>query len=132
MLNHIFSYSSYQNLPITNHFITLKEKNGIIYYLSDILYSLSSNELVVFIFDQYNHYQLHHIILNEKNFFENNQQIEVEHCCCLNNENKSIKSKFISCSHFLSFINMSCEIEQENDINKTNLHFINLDIHLIN
>jgi hypothetical protein len=119
ILNNI---SCYQNPPINNHFITLKENNGIIYYLSDIL---DSNELLVFIFDQYNHYQLHHVILNE-----NNQEIEFEHCCCcyLNNENKFLKSKFISCSHFLSFINMSCEIEQENDINKTNIH---LDTHLI-
>jgi len=97
-----------------------------------MLYSLSSNELLVFIVNQYNHYQLHHIIFNEKLLFENNEQIEVEHCCCcLNDENKPMKSKFISSSHFLSFINMSCEIEQENGINKTNLYFVDLDNHHI-
>jgi len=124
MINNI---SSYQNLPINNHFITLKETNGIIYYLSDMLDCLSSNELLVFTVNQSNYYQLHHTILNEKNLFENNQEIEVEHCCCLDNENKPLQTKFTSCSHFLSFINMSCEIEQENDINKTNIHFINLN-----
>ncbi|CAF0738411.1 unnamed protein product [Rotaria sordida] len=97
-----------------------------------MLYSLSTNELLVFMLDQYHHYHLHHIILNENCLFENNEQIEIEHCsCCLNNENKSMKNKLISCSHHLSFINMSCEIEQENKIHKTNTHFINLDNHSI-
>jgi hypothetical protein len=95
--------------------------------------SFTSNELIVFILNQYNHYQLHHLIFHEKNLLENNSQIEIQHCCCccLNNENQPMKTTLVSCSHFLSFINMSCEIDQDNDGNKTNLHFINLDTHLI-
>ncbi|CAF0825589.1 unnamed protein product [Rotaria sordida] len=132
ILDNLLLSSTDKNQPINNHFITLKESNGIIYYLSDMLYSLSTNELLVFMLDQYHHYHLHHIILNENCLFENNEQIEIEHCsCCLNNENKSMKNKLISCSHHLSFINMSCEIEQENKIHKTNTHFINLDNHSI-
>jgi hypothetical protein len=95
-----------------------------------MLHTISSNELLVFLLDEYNHYQLHHLILNEKNILENNQQIEVEHC--LDNENKPLKTRLISCSHFLSFINLSCEIEEENDSNKSNIRFINLDNHPIN
>jgi hypothetical protein len=99
-----------------------------------MLCSLNSNELLVFILDQYNHYQLHHILLNDQLLFDNDNttgQVDVEHCCCLDNENKHIKIKLISCSHFLSFINMSCETEQENETNKTNLHLIDLDNHLV-
>jgi hypothetical protein len=97
-----------------------------------MLYTFISNELLVFLVDQYNHYQLHHFILNEKNILENNQQIEIEHCyhCCLDKENKPMKTKLISCSHFLSFINLSCEIEDEE--NTSNIHFVNLDTHPIN
>ena len=113
------SFLSSQIQPINNHFITLKEINGIIYYLSDVFYTNSSNELLVFILNQSNHYELHHIYLKEKNLFENHEEIQFEHCCCLNNN-----SKFISCSHFLSFINISCEIEQDN---QTNIHLIDLD-----
>ncbi|CAF0928394.1 unnamed protein product [Rotaria sp. Silwood1] len=134
IVNNIFLSSNHKNQSINNHFITLKESTGIIYYLSDMLYSLSTNELLVFMLDQYHHYYLHHIILNEnENFlFENNEQIEIEHCCCcLNNENKSMKNKLISCSHYLSFVNMSCEIEQENTIHETNIHFVNLDNNFI-
>lgn len=99
-----------------------------------MLENFLSNDLLVFLIDSTNHYQLHHIKLNEKFSFDNtNQEIHVEHCCCLNNENQSIKTKFISCSHFLSFINMSCEFEEENNNNnKTNIHFVTLDTHLIN
>jgi hypothetical protein len=130
-INNIFSSSSSQFQFINNHFITLKETTGLIFYLSDILSTNISNELLVFILDQSNHYELHHIFLNEKILFEDNEQISFEHCCCLNNENKPLKSKLISCSHFLSFINMSCEIEQDNQINKTNLHLIDLDNHCV-
>lgn len=128
----MFLSSSYKNLLINNHLITLKEHNGIIYYLSDMLYSLSMNELLVFNFDQYQHYDLHHIKLNENFLCENNEQIETIHCCCcFDDENQSVKATLISCSHALSFVNMSCEIEEENAINKTTAHLINLDNRLI-
>ncbi|CAF3426388.1 unnamed protein product [Rotaria socialis] len=130
--NNIFLSLSYKNLPINNHFITLKEQTGSIYYLSDMLYSLSKNELLVFKLDQNYHYRLHHIILNEKFSLENNEQVDVEHCCCcLNSENEALKTKFISSSHFLSFINMSCEIEEEQEENKTNMHLINVDNNIL-
>ena len=71
--------------------------------------------------------------MNDENALENNQQIEVEHCCnCFDKDSKPMKTKLISCSHFLSFINLSCEIEDENQSNKSNIRFVNLDTHPIN
>lgn len=94
--------------------------------------SFLTNDLVVFSLDQLNHYQLHHLLLNEQNLSMNNdQQIEVEHCCCcLENAQGRWRSKLISCSHLLSFINMSCETEEEKDVNNDNMHFIDLDTRL--
>ena len=87
------------------------------------------NDLVVFSLDQYNRYQLHHLMLNEQNLSTNHQEIDVEHCCCLDSEKKQWRSKLISCSHLLSFINMSCEMEEEKAVNTGNMHFIDLDTH---
>jgi len=120
---------SYQLSTINTHFITLKEVNGMIYYLADMLFSFVSNELIVFCLDITSKYELHHIIVNEQNLFDDNQQIEVEHCCCYSNEdNQRLKSQFVSCSHFLSFINMSCEIDDEYQFDQSQLQFINLEI----
>ena len=82
---------------------------------------------MVFSIDQLNHYQLHHLILNEENLSTNDQQIEMEHCCCLDSNKGRWRSKLISCSHLLSFINMSCETEEEKDVNNDDMHFIDLD-----
>lgn len=106
-----------------------------IYYLCDIVHVFSSSDLFVFVIDQNNYYHLHHIMFNEKDLVENNEYIEIKHCCCcygVTEENKSMHSKLISCSHSLSFINMSCEIEQENKMNTTNMYLVNLDHYLIN
>lgn len=121
---------SYQLSSINTHFITLKEINGMIYYLADMLYSFLSNEFILFFLDKSSQYQLHHIIINENNIFDNNQQIEVEHCCCYSNEDhQRLKSQFVSCSHFLSFVNMSCEIDDDIHDDQSQLQFINLDTH---
>ncbi|CAF0924091.1 unnamed protein product [Adineta ricciae] len=121
-----------QNPLINDHFITLKETDGVIYYLCDILQTSSSNEFIVFNLNQQNLYQVHHIRFNSEVSFENNDDIEVKHCCCCYNGNNESKiSKLISSSHFLSLINMSCEIEEENRITRTNLHFVDLSNHFI-
>ena len=115
--------------------ITLRENDDTIYYLSDVLCSFGHEIFVVFHLNASDQYQLHHIIINEGyNVMKNDQmteQIDGEHCCCCGDVDprqdrhaQSIQIQFISCSQFLSLIQMSCEIDDETNIDTSNLHIV--------
>ena len=125
--------SSFSHSSILTHFITLQEIDDTIYYLTDVMYSLANPTFVVFLLNSANEYSLHHLILHQTDTntdidpLTEQEQIHFEHCCCLDSDNRPIRSQLISCSQFLSLIHMSCEIEsEENHIQSTHLQLIDL------
>lgn len=113
-------------------FITLQDIDNTIFYLTDVIYSLVSPTFIVFVLNSAEEYSLHHLILHETDVRIDDerltdQEIVCEHCCCSVTTNERRKTRLISCSQFLSLIQMTCEIDsEENFVKNHHLQLIDL------